>query len=219
MVCNPLCNWSIFCHTNICVCSVIIGKVRLFEIKKHFHRDGNPDWKESIQIENLISVRNPYYHPNFWLNIILIIFILSRLVVLFVVMLIFLIIMAVLVITQIQQRKPKYLPETLRSWKFLPLCLRSLKPYDDLIIKYFFCFKFCQKIVIRKNSLIEEEKKVNLAVSNKAFIDEYAFWILRIIVKNWNEMLNDKQTRGGLKIIKKKMKLLFADHRLSINIL
>lgn len=47
-------------------------------------------------------------------------------------------------ITKIQRIKPKWLPTKYRSWKFLPLWMRSLKPYDKFFTKYLLCCKCCK---------------------------------------------------------------------------
>ena len=46
-----------------------------------------------------------------------------------------------------QKKFPKYLPRFLRDWNFLPLPLRSLKPYDTFIRRYLCCLKCCRKLV------------------------------------------------------------------------
>ncbi|XP_046851959.1 sodium-dependent phosphate transport protein 2B-like isoform X2 [Xenia sp. Carnegie-2017] len=38
-------------------------------------------------------------------------------------------------INVLQKKKPSFLPTLLRTWKWLPECLRSLKPYDKVFIK------------------------------------------------------------------------------------
>ena len=67
-------------------------------------------------------------------------------------------VLLIIVINQFQKRAPKFLPALLRSWEFLPAFLRSLEPYDKWIEKYLLCFKFCQKIIVRKSSLMEADK-------------------------------------------------------------
>ncbi|KAL8600491.1 hypothetical protein ACOMHN_044956 [Nucella lapillus] len=42
----------------------------------------------------------------------------------------------------IQTKKPSCLPSKLRTWEFMPLPLRSLKPYDRLMRKLCFCKRF-----------------------------------------------------------------------------
>lgn len=42
-------------------------------------------------------------------------------------------IVIIVVINVLQSRRPSWLPAVLRSWEWLPLPLRSLKPYDDVI--------------------------------------------------------------------------------------
>lgn len=57
------------------------------------------------------------------------------------------VIVFILVVNLLQRKKPKFLPKILRTWAFLPRPLRSLEPYDNLIIKccrYFKCCKYCK---------------------------------------------------------------------------
>lgn len=49
------------------------------------------------------------------------------------------IVLSITVISLLQKYKPNWLPSTLRSWKWLPLFLRSLEPYDRVITKIFVC--------------------------------------------------------------------------------
>jgi hypothetical protein len=85
-------------------------------------------------------------------------------------------------INKMQRHAPKYMPNVLRTWDFLPSFMKSLKPYDEWIEKYLLCFKFCQKVIVRKSSLIEADKfekkierRFTLAIDNKAYVDVYAF--------------------------------------------
>ena len=48
-------------------------------------------------------------------------------------------IIIVLLINLMQDKSPKYLPEKLRTWDFLPLPLRSLQPLDNIINKLNCC--------------------------------------------------------------------------------
>lgn len=47
-------------------------------------------------------------------------------------------------ITNIQSKRPQWLPLKYRNWKFLPLWCRSLKPYDKFFSKYLLCCKSCK---------------------------------------------------------------------------
>lgn len=49
----------------------------------------------------------------------------------------------VALVTAVQRRRPKWLPAWLRTWKFLPLWMRSLKPYDAFFKRIFGCCKCC----------------------------------------------------------------------------
>ncbi|CAK9303388.1 unnamed protein product [Gordionus sp. m RMFG-2023] len=51
------------------------------------------------------------------------------------------ILLSVLIINKLQQKSPKCLPPVLRTWDFLPECLRSLKPIDSLITTFTSLFK------------------------------------------------------------------------------
>jgi len=104
------------------------------------------------------------------------------LVVLITVGLIIALVFLIIVINKIQRHAPKYLPSILRTWDFMPSFMRSLKPYDEWIEKYLFCFKFCQKVIVRKSSLMEAEKlekklerRFTLAIENKAYVDVFEF--------------------------------------------
>ena len=50
----------------------------------------------------------------------------------------------VLFINLLQKKSPHLLPVKLQTWTFLPIHMRSLKPYDTLISKYL-CFMPCCK--------------------------------------------------------------------------
>ena len=45
----------------------------------------------------------------------------------------------IIVINVLQSRKPSWLPRSMRTWKFLPKWMRSLKPYDQVMTKYLLC--------------------------------------------------------------------------------
>ena len=92
---------------------------------------------------------------------------------------IIIILSVIFVISKMQAHAPKYLPEFMRSWKFLPLPLRSLKPYDDLILKYFLCCKCCQKVVKidpakEKEAQAKEPPRI-VVFNNKAYVEEFSF--------------------------------------------
>jgi len=48
-----------------------------------------------------------------------------------------LLVLFIIVVNVLQSKRPLWLPVVLRSWDFLPLPLRSLKPYDDVITMCF----------------------------------------------------------------------------------
>ncbi|XP_071502414.1 sodium-dependent phosphate transport protein 2C-like [Diadema antillarum] len=49
----------------------------------------------------------------------------------------------IVVVNVLQTKKPHFLPEKLRTWDFLPLCLHSLAPLDHLISKMLQTIKNC----------------------------------------------------------------------------
>ncbi|CAB3988680.1 sodium-dependent phosphate transport 2B-like [Paramuricea clavata] len=49
----------------------------------------------------------------------------------------------VVIINLLQNKMPSILPTLLRTWKWLPECLRSLKPYDKVFVKIIEVFKSC----------------------------------------------------------------------------
>ena len=71
-----------------------------------------------------------------------------------------LILLSISIINTLQIKKPKVLPARLRSWKWLPLAMRSLKPYDELI-----CSK-CKCCSTRQTS---EEKRQPSSEANHSF--------------------------------------------------
>ena len=53
-----------------------------------------------------------------------------------------LLIIFIVVVNILQDKYPSILPKLLRTWEFLPLPMRSLKPYDNFFNKYI-CFCAC----------------------------------------------------------------------------
>ena len=51
------------------------------------------------------------------------------------------VVILILSISILQNKKPTILPKVLKNWKFLPLHLRSLEPYDAFVVKYLICCK------------------------------------------------------------------------------
>ncbi|KAM6183817.1 sodium-dependent phosphate transport protein 2C [Erethizon dorsatum] len=45
-------------------------------------------------------------------------------------------VLLLILVNVLQQRRPSWLPHSLRSWAWLPLCLRSLEPWDRLVTHY-----------------------------------------------------------------------------------
>ena len=60
----------------------------------------------------------------------------------------------------LQNYRPGWLPRRLRNWHFLPLCLRSLKPLDDLITS-----TSCAKSLLPTLKEPEDEETKNLTGS------------------------------------------------------
>ncbi len=52
---------------------------------------------------------------------------------------------SILVVNLLQEKRPSLLPSFLRSWNFLPLCLRSLEPMDRVIRRIACCSKCFQE--------------------------------------------------------------------------
>ena len=61
----------------------------------------------------------------------------------------------IIIINVMQSKKPHMLPLTLRTWSFLPFPLRSLEPYDKLMMHLLCCKKF--KISPQNMGPIEKE--------------------------------------------------------------
>ncbi|XP_055880067.1 sodium-dependent phosphate transport protein 2B-like [Biomphalaria glabrata] len=80
------------------------------------------------------------------------------------------ILIAVCVVKVIQAKRPACLPPKFRNWKFLPLPLRSLEPYDKAMQKLFFCKRFQaevkeEKVVQNNNCNSAAPASESLAVS------------------------------------------------------
>ena len=56
-----------------------------------------------------------------------------------------LILLLIFLVSVLQHKKPILLPKLLRTWKFLPLFLRSLEPYDRLFRKLCLCCCCCKQ--------------------------------------------------------------------------
>lgn len=67
------------------------------------------------------------------------------------------ILLFIIVIKVIQSKKPQWLPNKLKNWKFLPLFLRSLEPYDRIFAACA-CCKVCKK---EDDVNAESEKQMN----------------------------------------------------------
>ncbi|XP_033114732.1 sodium-dependent phosphate transport protein 2B-like [Anneissia japonica] len=59
------------------------------------------------------------------------------------------IVFAVTLINILQTKKPSVLPKILQNWDFLPKCMRSLKPIDDVITKLLSVFRRCCPFVFK----------------------------------------------------------------------
>ena len=57
--------------------------------------------------------------------------------------LVILIVLFIIVVNILRSKRPKWLPKVLRSWNFLPKCLRSLQPYDCAIMKVVSVIRRC----------------------------------------------------------------------------
>lgn len=64
---------------------------------------------------------------------------------------------------QVQKRWPQRLPENLRTWEFLPLCMRSFQPYDDFFLRY-----ICRCRRFQQNEDVGDDDE-EMCYDNKAF--------------------------------------------------
>ncbi len=87
----------------------------------------------------------------------------------------------VLVVNILQNKRPDWLPLVLRNWLFLPEYLRSLKPYDNILVKCVLC---CKNLRLQSNTSDNEiktkqakfEREMNnqielAAYENKSFVE------------------------------------------------
>lgn len=61
------------------------------------------------------------------------------------------ILVLIAVVNYMQANHFESLPPLLKTWEFLPLFMRSLKPYDDFIVKYLCFGRMCKKIIATTN--------------------------------------------------------------------
>jgi len=82
-----------------------------------------------------------------------------------VLILVLVLVIFVIIINVLQNRKPKWLPHSMRTWEFLPIWLRSLQPYDRVMTKYllFCCRKKKNEDVESISSISQEYGNVNSA--------------------------------------------------------
>lgn len=73
---------------------------------------------------------------------------------------IFLLITMIILLNLLQKKRPKVLPKRLKTWEFLPLCLRSLEPYDRIVMSVFRCCPSCCCKAI-KNKPIDDQESIN----------------------------------------------------------
>ena len=86
----------------------------------------------------------------------------------------------IIVINVLQSRKPAWLPESMRTWKFLPKWMRSLQPYDRVMTKYLlFCCPKKNKndeivSTISSSNLSEDlfSKQSTLGKQNQAYVED-----------------------------------------------
>lgn len=72
---------------------------------------------------------------------------------------IFLLLIMIVLLNVLQRKRPQVLPKRLKTWKFLPLCLRSLEPYDRIVMSVFRCCPSCCKSI--KNGSEDDQESVN----------------------------------------------------------
>ena len=95
---------------------------------------------------------------------------------------ILLLIIAILAINYLQNNYIDTLPNKLKTWEFLPIYLRSLKPYDDLIVKYLCFGNLCSKIIDTSKSNTDNNVKylkgnnndnnIKIIFENNAYVTE-----------------------------------------------
>lgn len=84
---------------------------------------------------------------------------------------------AIFVIKLMQKKCPKCLPRKLRNWKWLPECLRSLAPFDRLLMRITGNCYCCRKVGCCKALTVEDEQKradeyeINIQHSNSAGVN------------------------------------------------
>ena len=65
----------------------------------------------------------------------------------------------VAIINLLQAKRPQWLPRSLRTWNFLPKCLRSLEPLDDVIMRLVTscscCCKCCKAITDNNEQTVQ----------------------------------------------------------------
>lgn len=74
------------------------------------------------------------------------------------------------IIKFLQHKFPSYLPDSLRTFDFLPEALRSLKPYDNILSKLKFSKCFNDNLNLTKS--IEDthiKQAITVTFSNEAF--------------------------------------------------
>lgn len=77
--------------------------------------------------------------------------------------------LVIITINVLQNRRPQSLPKVLRTWDWLPECLRSFRPLDRLFGKCFFC-KCCDGIFQRNQE--EDSESVVIGIDGKPIYDE-----------------------------------------------
>lgn len=84
-------------------------------------------------------------------------------------------IFTVAIINILQKKKPQWLPEKMRTWEFLPECLRSLRPMDKLITRAMGCMqRTCCKCCCKEEPIDEKaEPNSNERKTSIAVVDEY----------------------------------------------
>ncbi|XP_018672441.2 sodium-dependent phosphate transport protein 2B-like isoform X2 [Ciona intestinalis] len=68
----------------------------------------------------------------------------------------------------LQTHRPNWLPAVLRSWKFLPEWMRSLRPYDNFFTKYLLCQCCCKPPVDSDSELSSTASSID-GFHNEAF--------------------------------------------------
>jgi hypothetical protein len=105
-----------------------------------------------------------------------------------VVILFFLSLFLVLVVNKLQSSRPDWLPAKLKTWNWLPVWLRSLQPYDDVIDKI---LNFCRtKVLRRKDDGDSDEEDLDKEDEDGEYRTSINNSTASVLLKTLNEFLS-----------------------------